>query len=173
MKETESIALAEGLEEYPKRTIIFGNLVMLLWLALGTLAAYFISLKVAIAYLTVAILVVYFLLRKLVCANCYYYGKWCATGWGKLSALFFPQGNIEKFGTGIGVKLAGPIYGLLSLIPLVFIIISMIQKFAIIKLIVLVLLLGVSFYSRFLSRGKACVNCKMRSICPEAVKGKG
>ncbi len=169
----KSSTLAHGLEEYPKSTIIFGNLMMLLWIALGTLASWFFSPVAGWIYLILAISTVYVLMRKLVCTNCYYYGKWCAAGWGKLASLIFKQGNIEKFAISLGVKLAPIAYGLLSLIPLVLVIMSIIQKFTFVKLFVAVLLLAISAYSGGISRGKACVNCRMRIICPGAPKTQG
>ncbi len=159
----------EGLEEHPKSQIIFGNLMMAIWIALGTIACWFLFSLVAWIYLAVAIIMVFLVLRKLVCTNCYYYGKWCPIGWGKLSALFFKQGSIDKFSTNIGVKLAPATYGLLTLIPLILVIVSLIQEFSVPKLVVLILLLMVGFYSGTISRKKSCINCKMRLICPGCV----
>jgi len=105
-----------GLEEHPKSIAVIGNLIMLLWISLGTVACWFFNPIVAGVYLAFAVVMVFIVLRKLVCTNCYYYGKWCPIGWGKLSALFFRKGSIEKFSTGIGVKLAPLTYGLLTLI---------------------------------------------------------
>ena len=161
----------QGLEEYPKASIILGNLVMMLWITLGTIACWFLYPLIAWIYLALAIIMVGVVLRKLVCTNCYYYGRWCSMGWGKLSALFFKEGDMENFGTSIGIKLAPPTYGLLSLIPIICIVISIVLGLTVSKIIVLALLLLVSFYSGFISRKKCCVNCKMKLICPgSAVK---
>jgi hypothetical protein len=156
----------QGLEEYPKAGIILSNLVMIFWIALGTIACWFLYPLVAWIYLAFAMIMVFVILRKLVCTNCYYYGKWCCIGWGKLSTLFFKTGNIEKFNTSVGLKLAPLTYGLLTIIPLILIVISFFRGFSISKVIVLILLLLISFYSGTLSRKKACANCKMRLICP-------
>ena len=156
----------QGLEEYPKSSIILSNLMMTLWIVLGTIACWFLNPIFAWIYLAFAVIMVGIVLRKLVCTHCYYYDKWCCLGWGKLSALFFKQGDMNRFNTSIGLTLAGPTYGLLSLIPTILIIISMIQEFLLSKLIVLLLLLLVSFYSGTISRKSACANCKMRLICP-------
>ena len=155
-----------GLEEHPKSIAVIGNVIMLLWISLGTVACWFFNPIVAGVYLAFAVVMVFIVLRKLVCTNCYYYGKWCPIGWGKLSALFFRKGSIEKFSTGIGVKLAPLTYGLLTLIPLVLIIISIIREFTVVKAAVLVLLILVSIYSGAVSRKNSCMKCKMRLICP-------
>jgi hypothetical protein len=156
----------QGLEEYPKSSIILGNLAMITWITLGTVSAWFLHPLAAWIYLAFAIIMVGVVLRKLVCTNCYYYGKWCSTGWGKLSALLFKKGNVEAFDTSIGVKLAPVTYGLLFLIPLILLVISVVQGFTVPKITVLILLLLVSSYSGIISRKKACTNCKMRLVCP-------
>jgi hypothetical protein len=93
-----------GLEEYPKSTIVLANLMMVLWLVLGTIASWFFSPVAAAIYTLFGVLMVFFVLRKIICTNCYYYDKWCAMGWGKLAALFFKQGDIGKFSTSAGIK---------------------------------------------------------------------
>ena len=156
----------EGLEEYPKSSMILGNFLMLLWIALGTIACWFLFPLVAWIYFVFAIMMVFVVLRKLVCTHCYYYGKWCHIGWGKLSALLFKKGDIEKFSTSVGIKIAPFVYGSLTLIPLVLLIISMFDEFTLFKLSIPVLLLLVGFYSGTIGRKKSCAKCKMRLICP-------
>ncbi|MBP8933659.1 MAG: hypothetical protein KBG67_04440 [Candidatus Atribacteria bacterium] len=109
----------QGLEEYPKSGILLSNFVMLLWIALGTIACWFLYPLMAWIYLAFAIIMVFVVLRNLICTNCYYYDKWCCTGWGKLSALFFKKGDTQKFNSSYGLKLAPLTYGLLTLVPLI------------------------------------------------------
>lgn len=156
----------QGLEEYSKGRIIFGNFMMAVWIVLGTIACWLFYPLVAWIYPGFALVMVGIVLRKLVCTNCYYYDKWCHIGWGKLAALMFKKGNIEDFSTSLGQKVAPPTYGILSLIPLVLVVISIIQEFTTLKIVILVLLLAVSFYSGTIGRKKACAECKMRLICP-------
>ena len=91
----------QGLEEYPRSSIIIGNLTMAAWIALGTIGCWFLSTLGAWLYLAFAIIMVGVVLRRLVCADCYYYDKWCATGWGKLAALMFAKGEEKNFGSGL------------------------------------------------------------------------
>jgi hypothetical protein len=156
----------EGLEEHQKSKIIFGNIVMFFWFTLGALACWFLYPILGLVYFVVAVVMVYIMLRKVICINCYYYDKWCGLGWGKLCAAMFKKGNIEDFPKSIGVKLAPATYGLLMIIPLILVIVSIIQVFSWDKIIVLVLLLLVSFYSGGISRKSACTQCKMNIICP-------
>jgi hypothetical protein len=156
----------QGLESFSLPRIIFANVLMLVWIVLGTIACWFVYPMVAWIYLGATIIMIFVVLRKLVCTNCYYYGKQCALGWGKLSALFFSQGSIDQFSTCVGIKAAPITYGLLTLIPLVFCIVALVQEVTVLKVVVLVLLLAVSVYSGAISRKMACTNCKMRLICP-------
>lgn len=159
----------KGYESYKKSTVIFGNFMMLLWISLGTVAVWFFSPMFAWLFLSFALVMIYVVLRKLVCTNCYYYNKWCATGWGKLSAKMFRKGKIEDFNDSIGIKIAPITYGLLTIIPLIVIIISIILAFDYTKIGVLVLLLGVSFYSGGIGRKTSCSKCKMNSFCKGSV----
>ena len=163
--QSKIVICEEGLEEYPRSTVIAGNFIMLGWIALGTVACYFFNRIAAWIFLAVALLLVFVVLRKLVCTNCYYYGKWYATGWGKLSALMFKKGNMETFNDSVGVKLAPVIYGLLTLVPLVLGTIGAVWHFSVVMPIVLAALLLLGFYSGTLSRRKTCAQCKISHYC--------
>ena len=172
MTEQEKL-FEDGLEQHPLRRIIIGNLAMLIWFALGALACWYFYPILGLVYLIVAFVLVYVVLRKLVCVNCYYYDKWCGLGWGKLCAIMFKKGSLEEFPASIGLKLAPATYGLLMIIPLVLLFISIIQVFSWYKIVVLILLLLVSLYSGGVGRRVACVHCKMNVICPgSAIKKK-
>lgn len=156
----------KGLDKYPKSSAIIGNIVMLLWFALGTIACWYFYPMVAWAYLAFAVIMVYIVLRKLLCINCFYYGKLCGIGWGKLAAALFKQGKIEDFNKGAGQKLPPLTYGVLMIVPLILIIYSIIQVFTYYKIIVLALLLLVAIYSAGIRRKPTCSKCKMKLVCP-------
>ena len=156
----------QGLEEYPKASAVIGNLFMILWITLGFICCWLFYPLIAWIYLAFAVIMVFIVLRKLVCPNCYYYGKWCNIGWGKLCALFFEKGDLEKFSTSPGIKIAPFVYGSLTLVPFILLVISMFKGFSLIKLSAVVLLVLISFYSGTVSRKKSCAKCRMRLICP-------
>ncbi len=155
-----------GVEAYPKTEIFLSNILMILWIALGTIACWLMHPLIGWLYFAFATKMVFLVLRKMVCTNCYYYAKWCSTGWGKLSCAFFKKGKIENFKTSTGIKIAPVAYGLLALVPLTLLMISLIQQYTTFKLAVLALLLSVSVYCGAISRKKACADCKMNTICP-------
>lgn len=165
-KKSEVKIYDQGIEEFGWGPIVFGNMAMLVWIGLGTACCWFFHPIAAWVYLVAALLMVFVVLRRLVCVNCYYYGKRCPIGWGKLAALMFKQGSMDKFATSIVVKLAPATYGLLSLIPIGFCIAAMVQDFEVAQAVVLTLLVAISAYSGEVSRKGSCANCKMRYACP-------
>lgn len=154
-----------GLEEYPMKTVVAENLALLIWIALGALAASYVSMELAIAYVAFAALMLLFVLRKLLCTHCLYYGKRCHIGWGKLTALLFARGNPEEFNRGLGQKLVPVTYGLLMMVPILALIFSMVGAFTPEKLGLLIAIFAVSGYSGFVARKKSCAVCKMRCNC--------
>ncbi len=83
-------------EEYPPWIILFSNLVSLAIYAIGAFVMYRIGIVWLVLYILYIALLEIRVLRKS-CVNCYYYGKNCAFGKGKLSCLFFKKGNPAKF----------------------------------------------------------------------------
>jgi len=156
----------KGIEEYSKIDAVIGNFFMVLWIVLGTIVCWLLYPLIAWFYFAFGVILVYIVLRKLVCTNCYYYDKLCHIGWGKLAALLFKKGDIEKFSTGVGIKMAPFVYGSLTLIPLIILITSMFKGLTLFKISILILLLLIGFYSGIISRKKSCAKCKMKLICP-------
>jgi hypothetical protein len=162
----QEVALNEkGLEQYPMSRVVLGNILIILWIVVGTIAVWFFSPIIATLYLIVAVVTVYFILRKIVCTNCYYYDKWCSMGWGKLAAALFKQGRIEEFNESIGLRLAPIVYGLLTIFPLIVVLYVIIAEIDFYKIAVLVILLFFSVYSGSISRKSACASCKMNTMC--------
>jgi len=145
--------------------VVLGNILIILWIVVGTIAVWFFSPIIATLYLIVAVVTVYFILRKIVCTNCYYYDKWCSMGWGKLAAALFKQGRIEEFNESIGLRLAPIVYGLLTIFPLIVVLYVIIAEIDFYKIAVLVILLFFSVYSGSISRKSACASCKMNTMC--------
>ena len=162
-----------GWEEYPKGMILLANL---LYLASWTVAFWgMFPLKIAhlpvasLLYALAVVVFVGFILKRHNCSTCYYYGKWCAYGWGKYTALLFKQGEGER---EKGMRLALLVYPSLVIFPL---------------LVMLALLLGGFSWKTFsclvgffllssvgvLLRRWGCSHCKLRDICEgSAVRGK-
>jgi hypothetical protein len=102
------------------------------------------------------------------CRDCWYYGKWCAFGRGKAAALFFKQGDPQRFPTRtISWKdLASDM--LVVIFPLVAGLALLIREFSWGTAVALAFLLMLSFGGNYLIRSRvACANCKQRELgCP-------
>lgn len=102
------------------------------------------------------------------CVDCYYYGKICCFGKGKLCSLFFKKGDNRSF---IKRKISWvdilPDF-LVFIFPLVGGIILLILDFSWTILMLLIILVVLSFGGNAVIRGQfACKYCKQREIgCP-------
>lgn len=125
----------------------------------------------SIGYAGMAGVMLVFVLRKHLCTHCWYYGKNCHCGWGKLSAILFKQhsGNYK-----LGGRLGGMTWGSIMIVPLlgftVGVIVNTIRFSE--NWISLVIFIGFVIINGGLHK-KSCDSCKMRCICPGSAGKKG
>jgi len=155
---------------YPIITVIFQNLFFLLYFGVGFMGMLPIKICgvsiISLFYLLFLIAMLLFILRKHLCTNCYYYGKRCATGWGKLSSLMFKEksGNYE-----LGIKLAKITWGLATIIPIIAMLLLLVISFSGYRLTLLGLFIFLTPIN-FLLHKNSCKRCKMKTFCPVAPK---
>jgi len=102
------------------------------------------------------------------CVNCYYYGKTCGLGRGKLCALLFKKGSPEEFAEKeVSWKDLIPDF-LVMIFPLIGGTIILIRDFTWLILTLMVLFAIHSFGGNALIRGSlACKYCKQKELgCP-------
>lgn len=159
---------AECYENYPIRIVLLSNLVALSIYGIGAYILAGLLLWLLIPYLLYCLWLEIRLIRRS-CVNCYYYGKVCAFGKGKLCAVIIKtKGNPQVFTQDkiTWIQLL-PDFAV-SLIPLIAGISILIIDFAWL-LLALVIVLGIlSFGGNAIIRGSfACKFCKQREIgCP-------
>ncbi len=105
---------------------------------------------------------------KTSCVDCYYFGKWCALGRGKLAPLFFKRGDPQRFNKkSISWKDLLPDM-LVTVFPLVGGIVLLIKDFSWWIVLALILLLALTFQGNYLVRTRiACAFCRQRELgCP-------
>jgi len=157
----------ETFENYPCKIIFISNLVSISIYLIGAFIIYQLGIIWLLLYL-IYILGFEIRLLKKSCPNCYYYGKFCAFGKGKISSLFFKKGNPEKFiQKKITWKAILPDF-LISLIPFVVGIILLIVNFNwLILILIIILVILTTAGSGFVRSSLACKFCKQREIgCP-------
>ncbi len=160
-------------DHYPLWWVIGQNFFLLIYFGIGFAGMY--PLKIynipwlSILYALFLIVMLLFVLRKHLCTHCYYYGKFCNVGWGKLAALMFEEnsGNYQ-----LGVKLAGITWATATVVPILGMIWSYLvtrSTTIIILLVIFILLTPISF----LTHKKSCERCKMRERCPASMYKRG
>jgi len=157
----------KGYENYPKWIVLLSNLVSLAIIGLGFYILMRLSIIVSFVYLLFVLVQEYRLIRKH-CVNCYYWGKTCGFGQGRISALFFKKGDTSKFcERNMTWKDMIPDL-LISLIPILAGIVLLIVQFDIYLLATIVLLAFLTTSGNGFIRGKlTCKYCKQRELgCP-------
>jgi len=155
-------------EYYPYWIIIISNLLQLGIYAIGIIIIKPLGIIWLFIYLAYIIFLEIRLLRKS-CINCYYYGKLCAFGKGKLCSLFFKKGNIENFANSEDMSWKDLIPDILvAIIPLIIGIVRLIMDFNWLLLSLIILLFLLVSKGNELVRGTlACKYCRQREInCP-------
>lgn len=154
-------------ENYPCSTILKSSLVSITIYLIGAYIIYQLGIVWLLLYL-LCIIAFEIRLMKKSCANCYYYGKYCAFGKGKLSSLIVKKGNPEAFrNRKITWKSVLPDF-LISLVPAIAGIALLISRFSWLTLLLVVLLLILAFAGNgFVRSSLACKYCKQRELgCP-------
>jgi hypothetical protein len=153
-------------ENYPLSTVFVSNLLNILIYAIGFYIIYQLGWIWSLVFLVYIFFLEFRVLSKS-CVNCYYYGRYCAFGKGKLCSLFFSK-ETKKFNqrriTWIHVL---PDF-LISLIPIIVGIIVLIINFSWLILVLIILLFILMTIGNSFVRGQlACKFCKQKELgCP-------
>jgi len=155
------------LENFPIRIAVLGNLVALSIYAIGAYILSGMAIWLAAFYLLYCLWAEFSVLKGS-CVNCYYYGKVCGLGKGKLCSLLFKPGDPRKFiERQVSWKEIVPDM-LVFLFPLAGGIALLVRGFSWLIVAMLVLLALLSFGGNAIVRGLfACKYCKQRELgCP-------
>ena len=154
-------------ENYPIPIVILSNIVSIATYVLGFLILLGLSWIIAVFYLIFISGLEYRLLSKH-CTGCYYYGKTCGFGKGRISSVFFKQADpsvfcIKKFTWRDMIPDM-----LVSFVPIIAGIVLLIIKFDFPILAAVVILILLTTAGNAVIRGNyACKYCKQREIgCP-------
>jgi len=137
--------IGEEAKGYSKSLLVLGNLGIALWIVVSSIACWFFNPLLGWLFLILALVLIFAILRRLGCSSCYYC-KSCTMGFGKLADLFFGSGRMAGVNSSRGYKVFFA-YGLLGLVPLVFLVVSITRELAATKIAVLMILLVLLLYS--------------------------
>ncbi|RLG71361.1 MAG: hypothetical protein DRO11_04645 [Methanobacteriota archaeon] len=163
----------EGFERFPLQWVVGQNLLLIIYFFIGFMGMYPLKVYgfpiVSVLFIVYMAVMLVSLLRKHLCTNCYYYGKMCHVGWGKLSSgLFKPHSGSYS----LGGKLGNITWVVATIVPIVAVSVVVIRRWFSTFHVILLLFLVVLSCTNFFIQRKSCENCKMRFICPGSmVKG--
>ena len=156
-------------ENYPAWIIFTCNLVSLAIYGIGAGILSGVSLWISAAYLVFCLWLELRVMRKS-CVNCFYYGKNCGTGKGRLCARLFKRGDPQAFAEKEASWKALLPDLLVSLIPLISGIVLSFLNFSWLRLILLAVLVALASGGTGFIRGNLlCKYCEQgRRGCPAA-----
>ena len=154
-------------DNFPVWVVILTNLSSLSIYGFGFFILYRLGLIFSLLYL-VYVCILEFRLIKHHCVDCYYWGKTCGFGKGRISSLLFKQGDSLRFcSKPISWKNMIPDL-MVTLIPFFTGIILLINKFDLLVLAALILIFVLSTFVNGLIRGHlTCKYCYQKELgCP-------
>jgi hypothetical protein len=157
----------ECYESFPKTTVIYNLLTLGGAMVIGVIVLAQLGVWVGVGYLVLLALTGYGVLA-LVCARCYYYDRRCATGVGKVVALFFKKGQEEEFGQTAPQKAITLLLAVVLLLPLVGGVVSLVVSYSTLPMVLLVALVALLVAGLAPHPRLVCSHCKLaeQGCCP-------
>jgi len=155
----------EGKESFPAWWIILENIGFILNWGIGFVLLWpfkYHNISVVSWLYLIIIVIVQILLKKHNCSGCYYYGKWCHLGWGKLAGLLFKQ---DSGNPKIGTRLSLSYILQLPIILIAALIAGFLYGFNLLNVILLIIFVILNVLQGAVLRKKCCAVCKARFIC--------
>ncbi|NQT29097.1 MAG: hypothetical protein HQ596_00850 [Candidatus Saganbacteria bacterium] len=158
----------KGIEQADRSYAIFENILFVITLLTGYSAMTPVRLYgipiVSLLYMLFLLVMLLLVLRKHLCTNCYYYGKWCHCGWGKLSAAIYKRNSGNQ---ALGGKLGLLTWGTFMALPIfVMIAIVIFDKSMFMRELLYFIPFVILVIINMLMHKKDCEECKMRFTCP-------
>ncbi|MEE9554077.1 MAG: hypothetical protein V3W18_07230 [candidate division Zixibacteria bacterium] len=155
-------------DNYPIRIIAVRWFFIAAEMGLATYFAFlFTMFNLGFIFLIYGFISAFVLLPLIRCVRCYYYGKRCNFGWGKLVAFLFPKADDGTFSSRYGYSF---IFWPLRIIPIgvgfIQIIDGFMSGFGFVPQGLLGIYFIVIFLHRKFYRKAACSRCRQRSECP-------
>jgi hypothetical protein len=132
--------------EYTRTLLISGNVAILVWTIIATIATWFYFQAIAWVFLLLDVAIVFLFLRRLGCSTCVYC-KTCTMGFGRLAGWFFGKRELKDLSNKTAVAFVAIAYVFLSLVPAAVLTVSLVQAFDPFKMAVLLSLLAISIFS--------------------------
>ncbi|MBI2926854.1 MAG: hypothetical protein HYY24_14250 [Verrucomicrobia bacterium] len=154
-------------ESYPASTVVLSNALALAIYVIGAVILSDLGAWAVVLYVAYCVWIEFRILTKS-CVSCYYYGKWCGLGKGKLCALLFKRGDPAKFAQSVvSWRDLLPDF-LVSLVPLVVGVVLLARNFSWTLVALVIALAALTFGGNAVVRScLLCKYCKQRELgCP-------
>ena len=148
---------------YPKSVIIIRWLVLAAGFALGIYILWGIRDFLGLAYIVYSLIALTLILPLSRCASCFYHGRACNTGWGRVAAYLFPKGDESRFVVNYNYAI---FLHLLWLVPLLASLIQLLRNRSLLALIIFAAYLLVLLMEKIILKKLACARCHQREFCP-------
>jgi hypothetical protein len=150
-------------DNYPKSVIVVRWIILGVAFALGVYILWGIKDVLGLLYVLYSILTLTLILPLSRCASCFYHGKACNTGWGKVAAYLFPKGDESKYVDNYSYAI---FTHFLWLIPLLGGFFRLLRDRSLLALCLLGGYVFVLFMEKIILKKLACVRCHQREFCP-------
>ncbi len=150
-------------DSYPKPVIIIRWIVLAIAFILGIYILWGIKDVVGLAYVIYSLAALTLILPLSRCASCFYHGKACNTGWGKVAAYLFPKGDESKYVDNYSYSI---FLHLLWLIPLLGALFRLIRSRNVLTLSLFAGYVLVLLLEKIVLKKLGCVKCHQREFCP-------
>jgi hypothetical protein len=156
-------------DTYPKYVVVLRWIVLGAAFALGVYILTSIKQVLGIAYVIYSLIALTFILPLSRCAHCFYHGKLCNTGWGKVAAYLVAKGDESKYVKYYNYAI---FLHLLWMVPLLASFFQLLRGRELKSLIIFVAYLFVLLIEKVFLKRLGCIRCRLREICPAVPFGK-
>jgi uncharacterized membrane protein YccF (DUF307 family) len=150
-------------ENYPKHIIAIRWLILLIAFALGIYVLLDLHYMLAIVYILYSLIALTLILPLSRCVSCFYHGKFCNTGWGRVAFYLFKKGDESKYVDHYNYAI---FLHLLWLVPLLIALLQLVRKRNILALSILVTYLFILFLEKIVLKKLCCKRCHQKEFCP-------
>jgi hypothetical protein len=159
-------------DAYPKHVIIIRWIILIAAFALGIYILSGMKDLFGVVYVIYSLIALTLILPLSRCVSCFYHGKLCNTGWGKVAAYLFPKGMnhavhtkgdeskyVEHYNYAI-------LLHLLWIIPLLGFLFQLLRYRGLFYLIILIAYMFILLLEKIILKKLACTKCHQREFCP-------
>jgi len=154
--------MKKSFENYPLSSVVLSNLFNMAVYALGAYLLLGFGYMAALVYF-IYCLYMEFSVMKEGCIGCYYYGKTCFCGKGRLCPVIFKKGSPKVFEKELNWMMFLPSF-LVIIFPVVGGIILLVRAFDWMTLVLTAFILPFYFIGNAVVHNYSCTHCKQREI---------